>query len=74
MTNLRLFGSVARAEERADSDVGLLADFPDDLGLLALGRLIDRLEAILGTTVDLTPASDLKPGVRQQVEPDLIPL
>lgn len=74
MTNLRLFGSAARAEEHADSDVDLLADFPDDLGLLALGRLVDRLEVILGTTVDLIPASDLKPGVRHQVEHDLIPL
>jgi hypothetical protein len=32
------------------------------------------LEAILGIRVDLIPASDLKPGVREQVEPDLIAL
>jgi predicted nucleotidyltransferase len=32
------------------------------------------LEAILGTRVDLIPAADLKPGVREQVEPDLIAL
>jgi hypothetical protein len=31
-------------------------------------------EAILGTRVDLIPAADLKPGVREQVESDLIAL
>jgi predicted nucleotidyltransferase len=32
------------------------------------------LEDILGTQVDLIPASDLNPGVRERIEADLIPL
>jgi predicted nucleotidyltransferase/DNA-binding XRE family transcriptional regulator len=74
VSNLRVFGSVARGEDRPDSDVDLLADFPPGLSLSGLGRLEADLEAILGTRVDLIPAADLKPGVRQRVEPDLIPL
>ncbi len=72
--NLRVFGSVARGEERPDSDVDLLADLPAGMSLLGLGRLEAELEAILGTRVDLIPAADLKPGVRDRVERDMVAL
>jgi uncharacterized protein len=74
VSNLRVFGSVARGEDRADSDVDLLADFPAGLSLFGLGRLEADLEAILGSRVDLVAAADLKPGARQRVESDLIAL
>jgi predicted nucleotidyltransferase len=54
--------------------VDLLADFPPGLSLSRLGRLEADLEAILGTRVDLIPAADLKPGVRERVGSDLIAL
>ena len=74
VTNLRVFGSVARGEDRPDSDVDLLVDLPPDMGLLGLGRVQAELEAILGTKVDLVPASDLKPAVRARAERDLVAL
>jgi predicted nucleotidyltransferase/DNA-binding XRE family transcriptional regulator len=72
--NLRVFGSVARGEDRADSDVDLLADLPPGLSLFGLGRVESDLEAILGTRVDLIPATDLKPVVRERVKRELIAL
>jgi uncharacterized protein len=72
--NLRVFGSVARGEDRPDSDVDLLADLPPGLSLFGLGRVEANLEAILGSRVDLIPAADLKPGIRAQVERDLVAL
>lgn len=72
--NLRVFGSVARGQDRADSDVDLLADLPPGMGLVGLGRVQADLEAILGAKVDLVPASDLKPAVRERVEPELVAL
>ena len=72
--NLRVFGSVARGEDRPDSDVDLLADLPPGLSLFKLGRVEADLEAILGSRVDLIPAADLKPGVRPRVERDLVAL
>jgi predicted nucleotidyltransferase len=72
--NLRVFGSVARGEDHAGSDVDLLADLPAGLSLFGLGRLEAELEAILGTTVDLIPAADLKPGIRERVESDVVAL
>jgi hypothetical protein len=72
--NLRVFGSVARGQDRPDSDVDLLVDLPPGLGLFGLGRVQADLEAILGTQVDLVPAQDLKPGVRARVEHELVAL
>jgi predicted nucleotidyltransferase/DNA-binding XRE family transcriptional regulator len=72
--NLRVFGSVARGEDRDGSDVDLLADLPPGMGLVGLGRVQADLEAILGTRVDLVPASDLKPAVRERAERDLVAL
>jgi predicted nucleotidyltransferase/ribosome-binding protein aMBF1 (putative translation factor) len=74
VTNLRVFGSVARGEDRPDSDVDLLVDLPSDMGLFGLGQVQAELEAILGTKVDLVPASDLKPEVRARAERELVAL
>ena len=72
--NLRVFGSVARGEDRPGSDVDLLADLPTDMGLLGLGQVRADFEAILGVRVDLVPANDLKPDVRGRVLQDAIAL
>lgn len=72
--NLRSFGIVARGEDHLGSDVDLLADMPPGLSLIGLGRLAADLEAILGTRVDLIPATDLKPGARERAEQDQVAL
>lgn len=71
---LRLFGSVARGQDRPDSDVDLLADLPPGMSLFGLARLQADLEAVLGSRVDLVPAADLKPDVRARVGRDLVAL
>lgn len=74
VTNLRVFGSVARGDDTDDSDLDLLVDVPGDMGLLGLGRLRVELEAIIEAPVDLVPASDLKDGLRAVVDAELLPL
>jgi predicted nucleotidyltransferase len=73
-SNLRVFGSVARGEDRPDSDLDLLVDLPANLGLFGLGQLQADLEAIVGTQVDLVPAQGLKRGLRIRVERELVTL
>lgn len=72
--NVRVFGSAARGDESADSDVDLLVDLEPGVGLLELGRLRSELEALLGRSVDVVPAAGLKPHVAARVERELIPL
>ena len=74
VSGLRVFGSVARGEDRSDSDVDLLADLPPGMSLFGLGRVQAELEAIVGARVDLIPAQDLKPGVRSRAARDLVTL
>jgi predicted nucleotidyltransferase len=62
-----VFGSVARGDDRPDSDLDLLADMPPGIGLIGLGRLEAELEDIMGARVDLAPADSLKPHVRMHV-------
>lgn len=73
-SHLRVFGSVARSEETADSDVDLLVDLAPGTGLLALAALERDLAAILDAKVDVVPASDLKPGIAGEVLAEAVPL
>ena len=70
--DLAVFGSVARGEESSDSDVDILVDLPPGMGLVGLARLQRDLEDVLGVQVDLVPAGDLKPNVRDAVLSDVV--
>lgn len=74
LTNLRVFGSVARGEEGPESDIDLLVDVAPGIGLFELGRCQSELEALLGAPVDLVPAADVKTGVRSDIKNDLLPI
>jgi predicted nucleotidyltransferase len=64
---LSLFGSVARDEATETSDIDLLVDFSRPVGLFGLFALQDRLEELLGCSVDLGTPSSLKPRIRTKV-------
>ncbi|MGD0628580.1 MAG: nucleotidyltransferase family protein [Terracidiphilus sp.] len=66
IVHLRLFGSVARGEATALSDVDLIADFDRSrrLTLFGMARLENRLSDLLGAKVDLSPAGSMKERVR----------
>lgn len=74
VSNLRVFGSVARAEDRSDSDVDLLVDVSPGVGLFRLAWLQRELEEVLQSRVDLVPADGLKPHVRTDVNSQLVAL
>jgi len=54
--NVRVFGSVARGEASADSDVDLLVDLEPGRSLLDHAALVIELEALLGRKVDIAIA------------------
>jgi predicted nucleotidyltransferase len=57
---VRLFGSVARGDDRPDSDIDLLVDFDPDSSLFDLMRMTRELEELLGHPVDVVSAGGLK--------------
>lgn len=74
VSSVRVFGSVARGEDTADSDVDLLVDLAPETGLMGLGRLERELRALLDADVDVVPADSLKPGVAAEVTHEAVPL
>jgi hypothetical protein len=73
-SNLRLFGSVARGEERPDSDIDLLIDLVEDRGFGDYLALAEELESLLHRKVDLVLARSLSPHFRPYIEADATPL
>lgn len=74
ITHLQIFGSVARGDDRPDSDVDLTAQIPTSLGLIGLARVTAELEQILGARVDLVPLDGLKTDVAERIATDLVSL
>ncbi|MGZ9226613.1 MAG: nucleotidyltransferase family protein [Anaerolineales bacterium] len=70
--SLSLFGSVARNEATAVSDVDLLVEFNRPVGYFGLFALQEYLEKLLGCPVDLGTPDSLKPYMRERIMGDLI--
>ena len=70
----QVFGSVARGDDGADSDIDLLVELDASVGLVGLAGLVRELGALLATDVDVVPIDSLKPGVREAVLAEAIPL
>ncbi len=66
---LAVFGSAARGELRADSDIDLLVEFLPEArpGLLGLAAMMRELSELLGRHVDLAVKPALKPMIRPGV-------
>lgn len=73
VTNVEVFGSVARGDDRKGNDLDLLVDLPD-IGLFELAGIQIELEAVLGVFVDLVSRNSVKDHVRARIQTDLTPL
>jgi len=67
VTEIRVFGSFARGEERPDSDLDLLIEAGPARSPFFPGGLIADLEAELGRKIEVTTKSALHPRLREQV-------
>ena len=74
IVRLSLFGSVARGEATAQSDVDLMGDFDLERGLTLfdMAGLEVRLAEILETRVDLSDRHMLKEPVRLRAEREAV--
>jgi uncharacterized protein len=72
--NVRVFGSLARGEHGASSDIDFLVDLDPDRTLMDLGGLLMDLQQILNLRVDVATVDMLRPKVRDQALRDAVPL
>jgi predicted nucleotidyltransferase len=72
VSNIRIFGSVARGDATPASDIDLLVDFEPGHRGLDLFAFADEVEALLGYRVEV--GTRLHEVVRSAVESQLVPL
>ena len=70
---VRLFGSVARGEERPDSDV-VLVDFEPHRSLLDQVGFEQDLEELLGCRVDVVSEGGISPYLEAEILREAVPL
>ena len=68
---LALFGSYARGDQDADSDVDILVEVDPSIGLDFV-TLANRIEKALDLTVDVVSSRAVKPRAWRIIEQDLI--
>lgn len=72
--NVRVFGSMARGDTDAASDVDLLVEMESGRSLLDLVGLWQDLEDLLGTRVDLLSDGGVSPHLRERIYAEAVPL
>jgi len=72
--NVRIFGSVARKEADADSDIDFLVDLEPGRSLLDLGGLLMDLQELLACKVDVVTEKGLRERIRSNVLREAKPL
>jgi uncharacterized protein len=73
-TNLRVFGSVARGDDRSDSDIDILIDQERCWTLLEHIGMMQDLEDLLECKVDLVTVKALRDRIKPRVFQDAIAL
>lgn len=71
VTKASLFGSCARGDQGSDSDVDILIQPPDDMGL-AFVRLHRELEETLSCDVDLVTFNSISPYMKKGILGDQV--
>ena len=64
---VRVFGSVARRQDDAESDIDFLVDMEPGRSLFDLGGLLVDLEKLLNSKVDVVTERGLKERIRDRV-------
>lgn len=73
--NVRVFGSIARGEATAQSDIDFLVDYSlDKISAWFPAGLVLDLEKLLGCKVDVATEAGLKDRIRERVLKDSLPL
>jgi predicted nucleotidyltransferase len=73
-TSVRVFGSWARGDQTATSDLDLLVDLDPGRSLLDLIAIKQDLEDLLNCPVEVVTVRSLPPSLRERVLAEAIPL
>lgn len=67
-----VFGSYVRGEQKRSSDVDVLVEFEEPVGLFEFMRLENYLSDLLGVKVDLVLKKALKPYIGEYIKREVV--
>jgi len=67
-----VFGSFVRGKQKKTSDIDILVEFDESVGLFEFMDLEEYLGKLLGARVDLVSRGALKPGIGERVLKEVI--
>ena len=71
LTAIGIFGSFTREDFREDSDIDILIDYDQHIGIEFID-IAEELEKILDRKVDLVSKNGVKPKYFEEIQKDLI--
>jgi uncharacterized protein len=74
VSNIRVFGSVARGEDTKKSDIDLLAKVADNISLMTLVKLEKSLEKEAGRKVQIISDNAVNKHLKKQIFSEMITL
>lgn len=72
--NPRVFGSILHGEDTEDSDLDLLVDPTPDTTLMDIARVQNRLQKLLGVSVDVLTPKALPESFRDRILSEAVPV
>lgn len=67
VSEIGIFGSYARNEQKPDSDLDILVEFSKPVGFVSFMQLEQHLQRLLGVKIDLVTRAALKPHIGARI-------
>ncbi len=74
VSNIRVFGSVARGDAREDSDIDLLVTLPTDISLLGRAHIHNAFIDFFDRDIDLVSDRSISPYLKKFILDEAVPL
>ena len=72
INEIGVFGSYVRGDQQEDSDIDILIDKNEAIGLLKLANLQNYLSSLMGIKVDLVIKKSLKPHIGKNILKEVV--
>lgn len=72
VSELGIFGSYVRGEQKKQSDIDILVDFKEPIGLFKFMDLEEYLHGVLGLKIDLVSKKALKPRIGRRILKEVV--
>ncbi len=72
ITEIGIFGSYIRGEQKKESDIDVLVEFSEPISLIDLIGAENYISDLIGRKVDLVPREDIRPELKQVILDEVV--